>query len=135
LRRAGKSEDLDGLSEPPARAVGDPQAFGIGARRLIQGADQVITLREFEGHERVTTEPARNTDLPPAEAPTGEERGQLKLAGILVSTCAAPASNQYSIQVSGEVSGTKGEPLLLSITERTRSSTIRQGCPASSRRV
>ncbi|SFQ18912.1 Two-component sensor histidine kinase, contains HisKA and HATPase domains [Mesorhizobium sp. NFR06] len=115
---------LDGLSKSPSLANGDLQAFGTEARRLVQGTDQVITLRDFEGRELASTEPENGSKLPSAQPLTAPEREQLQLAGILVSNAyAAPGSNQYRIAVSRQVSGASGVPLLLSIsvpTERIR---------------
>lgn len=114
---------LDGLSKSPALAAQDWQAFGSEARRVVQGTDQIITLRDFEGRDLASSQPGRMPDLP--ERPlTAAEHEQLKLAGILVSNVyAAPGPNAYRIAVAKQVSGAKGVPLLLSIsvpTERIR---------------
>ncbi|WP_245429285.1 HWE histidine kinase domain-containing protein [Mesorhizobium sp. WSM3860] len=115
---------LDGLARSPALANGDLQAFGIEANRLVEGTDQVITLRALDGRALASTQSAKGSQLPKPEQLTGEEREQLELAGLLVSNVfAGPGKNEYRIAVTRQVSGSKGEPLLLSIsvpTERVR---------------
>ncbi|TGS71521.1 histidine kinase [Mesorhizobium sp. M3A.F.Ca.ET.174.01.1.1] len=115
---------LDGLSKSPALANGDWQAFGAEARRLVDGTDEVITLRNIDGRWVVSTESEPSSDQPFAAAPTLDEREQLKLAGLLVGNVfAGQKPNEYRVAVSRQVSGFNGEPLLLSIsvpTERIR---------------
>ncbi|WP_245425863.1 HWE histidine kinase domain-containing protein [Mesorhizobium sp. WSM3862] len=114
---------LEGLSKSPALADGDLQAFGTEASRLVQGTDQVITLRDLGGRALVSTQSAKGSE-PSAEPLTPDEREHLDLAGVLVSNVfAAPGSNAYRIAVTRQVSGSKGQPLLLSMsvpTERIR---------------
>ncbi|WP_245499233.1 HWE histidine kinase domain-containing protein [Mesorhizobium sp. M1A.F.Ca.ET.072.01.1.1] len=114
---------LEGLSKAPALADDDLQAFGTEASRLVQGTDQVITLRDLGGRALASTESAKGSE-PSAEPLTPEEREHLDLAGVLVSNVfAAPGSNAYRIAVTRQVSGSKGQALLLSMsvpTERIR---------------
>ncbi|WP_245459130.1 MULTISPECIES: sensor histidine kinase [unclassified Mesorhizobium] len=114
---------LDGLSKSPGLANGDLPDFANEARRLVQGTDQVVTLRDLAGRVLASTQSAKGSE-PSAEPLTPEEREHLDLAGVLVSNVfAAPGSNEYRIAVTRQVSGSKGQPLLLSMsvpTERVR---------------
>ncbi|RWH28471.1 MAG: PAS domain S-box protein [Mesorhizobium sp.] len=114
---------LEGLSKSPALANDDLQAFSNEASRLVQGTDQVITLRDLGGRALASTQSAKGSE-PSAEPLTPEEREHLDLAGVLVSNVfAAPRSNAYRIAVTRQVSGSKGQSLLLSMsvpTERIR---------------
>ncbi|WP_245456898.1 PAS domain-containing protein [Mesorhizobium sp. M1A.F.Ca.IN.022.04.1.1] len=114
---------LEGLSKSPALANDDLQAFGTEASRLVHGTDQVVTLRDLDGRTLASTQSAKGSE-PSAEPLTPDEREHLDLAGVLVSNVfAAPGSNDYRIAVTRQVSGSKRQPLLLSMsvpTERVR---------------
>lgn len=115
---------LDGLSRSPALANGDLLAFGAEARRLVQGTDEVITLRNLDGRQLASTGPELASDIPLMTPLTVDEREQLKLAGILVGNVfAGHRANEYRVAVTAQVSGFSGEPLFLSVsvpTERIR---------------
>lgn len=115
---------LDGLSRSPALARGDLLAFGSEARRLVQGTNEVITLRNLDGRQLASTGPELASDTSLTTPLTVDDREQLKLARILVSNVfAGHRANEYRVAVTTQVSGFNRQPLFLSIsvpTERIR---------------
>lgn len=111
---------LDGLAKSAALADGDLKAFQDEARRLVQGTDERISLRDADRNQLANTDIAPGGFLPPVEPVTAEEREKLKSAGVSISNVFADQeSGRYRVAVTRRVLGPKGEEWLLSISVPT----------------
>ena len=111
---------LDGLSKSGSLAKGDLKAFEDEARRLAQGTDKIIALRDLDGRQLANTQIAQGEPLPPVDPVTTDEREKLKSGGISVSNVfAAKDTTDYRAAVERRVSGPNGEEWLLSVSVPT----------------
>jgi PAS domain S-box-containing protein len=111
---------LDGLAKSAALADGDLKTFRDEARRLVQGTDERIALRDADRNQLANTDIAPGGFLPPVEPVTAEEREKLKSAGVSISNVFADQeSGRYRVAVTRRVLGPKGEEWLLSISVPT----------------
>jgi hypothetical protein len=95
---------LDVLSKSESLAKGDLKAFEDEARRLAQGTDKIIALRDLDGRQLANTQIAQGEPLPPVDPVTTDEREKLKSGGVSVSNVfAAKGSTDYRAAVETRV--------------------------------
>jgi two-component sensor histidine kinase len=98
---AGQAALLAGLASSSALARDDLAAYYHEARRLVDGKDAVIVLRDLETRQFFNTQRPFGADLPPAVPLTHEERTQFRAGRPLVSAVyLSPVSGEPRIAVA-----------------------------------
>jgi two-component sensor histidine kinase/PAS domain-containing protein len=111
---------LKGLATSSALVSGDLAQFHVEARRLVEGRDEVVVLRDLAARQFLNTQRPFGVELPPAVPLSPEERaayaaGQPRVSDVYPS----PLSGEPRIAVGIPIAGDGAAPYLLAITVPT----------------